>query len=450
MQNTREHTEQLASMLVDTRKRTLDLVSDLDDEQMMGPQLRIVNPPLWEIGHLAWFQEYWNLRRPRGTWYEADSLFVPSILENADALYNSMEVAHDTRWDLPLLSREDTLAYMQRVLDDTLHKLNKEGATEESAYFARLATFHEDMHGEAFTYTRHTHALPAPLISDYDPSLLDGQPTGPHEADADVPGGEFMLGATGELPFVFDNEKWAHPVEIAPFAMARAPVTNVEFARFVDDGGYERRDLWSEEGWPWRESVGAEHPVYWSRGNDGWNHRRFDHVESLPPHQPVIHVNWHEANAYCRWAGRRLPTEAEWELAASAEASPDGSAITSHKRPYPWGDESPTPRHANLDGRLLGPVDVAAFPQGDGAFGLRQMIGNTWEWCSDTFGPYPGFVRDPYKDYSEPWFGDHKVMRGGCWATRGRMLRNTWRNFATPDRRDIFAGFRTCALGNCA
>ena len=238
-------------------------------------------------------------------------------------------------------------------------------------------------------------------------------------------------------------------VEIAPFALARAPVTNVEFARFVDDGGYERRDLWSEEGWVWRESVGAEHPVYWSRGNDGWNHRRFDHVESLPPHQPIIHVNWHEANAYCRWAGRRLPTEAEWELAASAEASPDGSAITSHKRPYPWGDESPTPRHANLDGRLLGPVDVAAFPQGDSAFRLRQMIGNTWEWCSDTFGPYPGFVRDPYKDYSEPWFGDHKVMRGGCWATRGRMLRNTWRNFATPDRRDIFAGFRTCALGNC-
>ena len=206
MQKTRERTEQLASMLVDTRKRTLELVSDLNDEQMMGPQLRIVNPPLWEIGHLAWFQEYWNLRRPRGTWYEADSPFVPSILENADALYNSMEVAHDTRWDLPLLSREDTLAYMQRVLDDTLHKLNKEGATEESAYFARLATFHEDMHGEAFTYTRHTHALPAPLISGYAPSLLDDQPTGPHEGDAEIPGGEFMLGATGELPFVFDNE----------------------------------------------------------------------------------------------------------------------------------------------------------------------------------------------------------------------------------------------------
>ena len=436
----RSLSRQLAYMLTDTRKRTLELVSDLNDEQMRGPKLRIVNPPLWEIGHLAWFQEYWNLRR-RG-----DGTFGPSVLKNADELYNSMEVAHDTRWDLPLLTREDTLAYMQRILDDILHKLNTEGPTDENVYFALLATFHEDMHGEALIYTRHTHALPAPPISDYDPSLLADQPTGPVEGDVEISGGEFMLGATPDLPFVFDNEKWAHRIEVASFRMARAPVTNVQFAHFVDDGGYERRELWSYKGWAWRQSVSAEHPVYWSRGADGWTHRRFDQVEPLPPHQPIIHVNWYEAEAYCRWAGRRLPTEAEWEMAASAKPTLDASTITSRKRLYPWGDEPPTPRHANLEARLLGPVDVASFPEGDSAIGLRQMIGNTWEWCVDDFLPYPGFVRDPYKDYSEPWFGDHKVMRGGGWASRGRMLRNTWRNFATPDRRDIFAGFRTCAL----
>jgi gamma-glutamyl hercynylcysteine S-oxide synthase len=445
--DTRNLTEQLTGMLVDSRRRTLELVSDLDDEQMLGPQLRIVNPPLWEIGHLAWFQELWVLRRQELLGEEnGDFSYGPSMLENADELYNSMEVAHDTRWDLPLLTREDTLAYMQRVLDYTLHKLNTEGPTPENAYFALLATFHEDMHGEAFTYTRHTHALSAPPISDYDPSLLDDQPTGPYEGDAEIPGGEFVLGATAELPFVFDNEKWAHRVELEPFMMSRGPVTNAEFAAFVDDGGYERGEFWSDEGWAWRDSVGAEHPLYWSRGGNGWNHRRFDRTEPLPPHEPVIHVNWYEANAYCRWAERRLPTQVEWELAASAEPTPDGSTITSRKRLYPWGDEPPTPRHANLDGRLLGPVDVAAFPEGDSAFGLRQMFGNTWEWCVDDFLPYPGFVRDPYKDYSEPWFGDHKVLRGGCWATRGRMLRNTWRNFYTPDRRDTFVGFRTCAL----
>ena len=448
MQDTREQTEQLAEILVDTRKRTLDLISDLDDEQMLGPQLRIVNPPLWEIGHLAWFQEYWNLRRPKGTWYESEDPFGPSMLDNADELYNSMEVPHDTRWDLPLLSRGETMSYMQRVLDDTLHKLNTEGPTPENAYFARLATFHEDMHAEAFTYTRNTHGLPIPPISTQDPTLLETQPTGTYEGDAEVPGGQFVLGAgdTSGLPFVFDNEKWGHPVDVAPFRMSRAPVTNAAFAAFVDDAGYERRELWSDEGWAWRDSVSAEHPVYWSKEADGWNHRRFDRVEPLPPHQPVMHVNWYEAEAYCRWAGRRLPTEAEWELAASAEPTSDGSTITSYKRLYPWGDEPPTPRHANLDGRLPGSVDVAAFPEGDSAFGLRQMTGNTWEWCSDTFGPYPGFVRDSYKDYSEPWFSGHKVLRGGSWATRGRMLRNTWRNFATPDRRDIFAGFRTCSL----
>ena len=431
---------QLAHMLTDTRKRTLELVSDLNDEQMMGPKLRIVNPPLWEIGHLAWFQELWNLRR------RDDGTFGPSVLKNTDELYNSMEVAHNTRWDLPLLTREETLSYMQRVLDDTLHKLNTEGPTDDNVYFALLATFHEDMHGEAFTYTRHTHALTAPPISDYEPSLLADQPTGPLEGDVQIPGGEFMLGATPDLPFVFDNEKWAHRIEVASFRMARAPVTNAQFVHFVDDGGYERRELWSYEGWAWRQSVSAEHPRYWSKGADGWTHRRFDQVEPLPAQQPIIHVNWYEAEAYCRWAGRRLPTEAEWEMSASAEPTLDTSTITSGKRLYPWGDEAPRPRHANLDARLLGPVDVASFPEGESAFGLRQMMGTTWEWCVDDFLPYPGFVRDPYKDYSEPWFGDHKVLRGGCWATRSRLLRNTWRNFYTPDRRDVFAGFRTCSL----
>jgi iron(II)-dependent oxidoreductase len=441
MQDARERTERLASMLVDSRKRTLELVSDLSDEQMIGPQLRIVNPPLWEIGHLAWFQERWNLRRL------TDEDFLPSsILERGDEFYDSMEVAHDTRWELPLLSREETLSYMQRVLDETLHRLHTEGPTPEADYFARLAAFHEDMHDEAFTYTRQTHGLPAPPISDYDPGIMEDQPRGPLEGDAEVPGGKFMLGATEDVGFVFDNEKWAHRVQVSPFEISRAPVTNEQFGAFVEDGGYRRRELWGEEGQRWLDGTGAEQPVYWSRIGDEWRHRRFDETGLLNPNEPVIHVNWYEAEAYCRWAGRRLPTEAEWEMAASAEPTPDGAGTNGRKRLYPWGETPPRSSHANLDGRLLGPVDVAAFSEGDSAFGCRQMMGNVWEWCADDFGPYPDFVRDPYKEYSEPWFGDHKVQRGGSWATRGRMLRNTWRNFATPDRRDLFVGFRTCAL----
>jgi iron(II)-dependent oxidoreductase len=220
-------------------------------------------------------------------------------------------------------------------------------------------------------------------------------------------------------------------------------VTQAEFAAFVDDGGYRQEELWSEDGWQWRQSINAEHPLHWQREASGrWLRRHFNQWVPLEPHRAVIHVNWYEADAYCRWAGRRLPTEAEWEVTAATE--PDGHGLSRRKRRFPWGDEPPTPEHANLNWHGMGCVDVGAFPAGDSAFGCRQMIGNVWEWTSTDFLPYPGFVVDPYKEYSEPWFGDHKVLRGGTWTTRSRLLRNTWRNFYKPHRRDVWAGFRTC------
>ncbi len=173
--------------------------------------------------------------------------------------------------------------------------------------------------------------------------------------------------------------------------------------------------------------------------------RQFDRWVDLEPHQPVLHVSWYEADAYCRWAGRRLPSEVEWEIAASGEPAAGGAGLSPRRRRYPWGGEPPDRRRAHLDGRALRCVDVGAHPDGDSAFGCRQMMGNVWEWTSSTFLPYPGFVKDPYEEYSEPWFGAHKVLRGGCLFTRARLLRNTWRNFYTPDRRDVWSGFRTCA-----
>jgi iron(II)-dependent oxidoreductase len=165
----------------------------------------------------------------------------------------------------------------------------------------------------------------------------------------------------------------------------------------------------------------------------------------LRDHLPVIHVNWFEAEAYCNWTGRRLPTEAEWEMAAAAEQVEPDKSLTESKRTFPWGYDPPTPEHANLDWRQSYCVEVDAFAAGDSFFGCRQMIGNVWEWTASDFLAYPGFVLDPYKEYSEPWFGTHKVLRGGCWTTRSRLIRNTWRNFYMPDRRDVWAGFRTCA-----
>jgi iron(II)-dependent oxidoreductase len=442
---------EIAELLIEARARTLDLVADLSDEQMIGPRLDIVNPPLWEIGHVAWFLENWALRHLRKQ---------APLREGVDLLYDSAAVAHETRWDLPLPSRRETLAYMQDVLDCVIQQTGVKPLTEQETYFHLLALYHEYMHSEAIAYTRQTLSYPAPRFSrasDPDPkpqpencgesavtqaagrrdAVTGG---GPLPGDVWIAGGAFMLGAAPGTGFVFDNEKWAHAVEVRPFRIARAPVTNVEFAAFVNEGGYAREALWSAAGREWLQKTGAEHPVYWQPQEGGnWLVRRFDRFVPLENHLPVLHVSWYEAEAYCKWAARRLPSEAEWEMAASV--TNDGG-----KRKYPWGNESPTAERANLDWRAMECLEVGALPDGDSVHGCRQMIGNVWEWVADDFSPYPGFVIDPYKEYSAPWFGNHKVLRGGCWTTRSRLIRSTWRNFYTPDRRDVWAGFRTCAV----
>ena len=428
--------KQLIEDLIEARKRTLELISDLSDEQLMGPQLDIINPLLWEIGHVTWFHEKWTLRQ---LWNQEP------VREDADYLYDSMAIAHDVRWDLLLPSRQGTLDYMQEVLDRIIERLDS-GEPEEDAYFYQLGLLHEDMHGEAFTYTRQTLGYPAPpMFAQEESSGVVPDAEGSLPADVDVPGGTYLLGATQDIPFVFDNEKWAHPVQLEPFQIASRTVTNAEYAAFVEDQGYQRREWWSEAGEKWLLEVQSEHPVYWKRESPNrWLRRHFNEYVPLEDDLPVIHVNWFEAQAYSRWAGRRLPTEAEWEMAASTEFDSNG-APSEKKRRFPWGDEAPGSQ-ANLNWKAMGCVSAEALSEGDSAVGCRQMIGNVWEWTASDFQPYPGFVADPYKEYSEPWFGTRRVLRGGCWATRSRLIRNTWRNYYTPDRRDGWAGFRTCAL----
>ncbi len=428
---------ELGEWVRDARQRTLDLVADLDDEQLKGPYLPIINPMLWEIGHVAWFQEKWVLRHVCKR---------EPIREDADAIWDSIAIPHTTRWDLPLPSRDGTISYMCDVRDHVIEALQSDAHSVQLSYFVRYTTFHEDMHNEAFTYTRQTLAYPPPRFSDAADLQAPILQTHPTEGDAEVPGGAFLLGAAQDEPFVFDNEKWAHAVEIEPFAIGRTPVTQTDYVAFVEDDGYRRSEFWTTEGWKWRESVNAEHPVYWQKDTDGaWIRRHFDQWCALEPNLPIIHVNWYEAMAYCQWAGRRLPTEAEWEFAAAMQPKSGENVMPLRKRSFPWGDASPSSESVNMDWRNMGCIDVSALPESDSAFGCRQMIGNVWEWTIDDFQPYPGFVKDAYEEYSEPWFGTRKVLRGGCWTTRSRMLRNTWRNFYTPDRRDVLAGFRTCA-----
>lgn len=456
---------QLIATMREFRARLLGLVADLSDAQMIGPRLAIVNPPLWEIGHVAWTQEFWVLRRLKSE---------KPILEHGDRLYNSTDVAHDTRWELLLPSRADTLAYMHEVHDRCVARIvGKPELSPDESYFYWLTTFHEGMHAEALAYTRQTLGYPPPAFVK---TISSAQPLDPRAwpCDVDIPGGKFTIGASKDDRFIFDNEKWAHDVAIEPFRIARAPVTNGEFLEFVEEGGYREEKYWSAEGWHWLQSGGSpqleksfakffnkeinepveiaafkeklDHPVYWQPLDNGrWQQRVYDKYVLLNEDLPVVHISWFEAEAFCRWAGRRLPTEAEWELAASGEPTSAEGRASPRQRCYPWGEQSAEPHHANLDWHAGGLVEVAAHGAGDSAFGCRQMIGNVWEWTADDFLPYPGFSPDPYKEYSQPWFGTHKVLRGGCWATSSLLIHNGWRNFYTPDRRDVWAGFRTCA-----
>jgi len=424
--------ESLVEALQDARGVELRLVEGLSDEQMMGEKAHFLEPPLWEIGHVGWFQEYWISRHLDG---------APPLMPRGDGIYDSFNVSYMRRWDHAYPSRQETLAYIEEILRRGVRRLESRRPGVKDAYFYTLAAHHEDMHAENLTLIIQTLGYARPRLDGvHPPSVAPAIDTGFVAHDVAVPGGVFPLGAARSERFVFDNEKWAHPVEVAPFRIAAIPVTNAEFERFVEADGYRRREFWSRRGWDWRRRENAEHPLFWRRSGARWYECRFGEAALLGPWHPVIHVNWYEADAYCRWAQRRLPTEAEWEMAATLEPA------TGRKRRFPWGDTPPTPDCANLDFRAGGPVDVRAFAGSDSPVGCRQMIGNVWEWVADTFEPYPGFECDPYKEYSQPYFGSKKVLRGGCWATRSRLIRSTWRNFYMRHRRNIFAGFRTVAL----
>ncbi|WND33501.1 selenoneine synthase SenA [Streptomyces sp. BB1-1-1] len=422
--------DELAEWVLDGTERAIQLVADLDDSQLLGPLLPMVNPMLWEIGHQAWFQEKFVLRGACGQ---------DPVLSYADSIYDSGAIPHDTRWRLDLPSREETIAYMRTVAERVAEEVARPDATDVVRHFARYTVHHYDTHTEAFTYTRQAlgYAPPAlPGLTDAEPS--HGASSGPWTGDVSVGGGQFLLGALRRDPFVYDNEKWGHLTRVAPFTIAKAPVTQAEFAAFVADGGYTDPRLWADQG-AWLAATGAEHPLYWRGSPDeGFQRRHFDTWFDLEPHLPVHHVCWWEADAYARWAGRRLPTEAEWEFAASGGDAP--------KSCYPWGDHASDAKNATTDWRGGGPSDVAACEAGDSPFGCRQMIGNVWEWTASDFAAYPNFERDSYADNSEQFFGSRRVLRGGSWATRGRYVRSTMRNYFTPDRRDVLGGFRTCAV----
>jgi len=426
----------ISSALLDVRSRTLALVEDLNDQELMGKILPTVNPLKWEIAHAAYFHETWVLRHLGGQ---------SKVMKDVDQLFDSISIQHKDRWSLPLPNLQETFEYMDNVLQLELEQLKKIELDNYAKYFYLLALFHEDMHNEAFICTRQTLAYPKPKFINEDVKKSKNHTGIKKNEDISIPGGLFMLGAKREDEFIFDNEKWAHEVNVSAFSISKYAVTNEQYLEFVEAKGYLQEEYWHEDAWQWRKKLDLKQPIYWKKDSDGkWYERMFDQWRSIALGHAVIHISWYEAQAYCKWANRRLPSEAEWEFAAAC--NPDEINKGHHEKDrYPGGNELHQIR-SNLDCTHLGTKDVLDYADCESAYGCRQMFGNVWEWTASSFEPYSGFSPDWYSEYSRPLFSNTKVLRGGAWPSRSRMLRNTLRNYYGPDRNDVFAGFRTCAL----
>ena len=403
--------ELLSLALMDARNHTLHLFAQyqksLEGVNYVVPQLAAVNPPLWELGHIGWFQEWWigrNIQRALGGRCEPAHARLASIEPQADRWWDSSHVAHDTRWALDLPNANNIRAYLLDTLESTLELLEKTDDSDDALYFYRLALFHEDMHAEAFVYMAQTLGLKfeAPMQQTFTPAPMNLR------EPMLIPACNWQLGSSDE-GFSFDNERPRNSVPVPEFEIDAQPVTWSQYVEFVDDDGYDREELWSAEGWQWLQALSASEGHYEGRrapryveqigvASGAVMQTRFGTARRMLGSQPAIHMTWYEADAWCRWAGRRLPFEVEWEVAAH----------TAVKRGFLWG--------------------------------------NVWEWTGTTFRGFNGFQPDPYLDYSQPWFGNHKVLRGASFATRARMKSPKYRNFYLPDRDDMFCGFRSCSL----
>jgi iron(II)-dependent oxidoreductase len=427
--------ERIAGELVAARVRTSGLTDCVDETDLTRQHSPLMSPLVWDLAHIANQEEQWLLRAVGGR-----EPMHPEI----DPLYDAFEHPRAARPTLPLLPPAEARRYAHEVRGRVLDLLGNAplaGARLVASGFAfGMIAQHEQQHDETMLITHQLRRGAA---------VLSAPPPGPPPADALglpsevlVPGGRFTMGTSSEA-WALDNERPAHTVELPPFYLDTVPVTNAAYTEFIADGGYDEPRWWTTAGWEHRQRAGLSAPLYWQRDGGGqWARTRFGVTEPVPPAEPVLHVCWYEADAYARWAGRRLPTEAEWEKAARFDPAAGRSMR------YPWGDGPPGPEHANLGQRHLQPAPAGSYPAGAAPCGARQLVGDVWEWTASDFRPYPGFAAWPYREYSEVFFGgDYKVLRGGAFAVSPVACRGTFRNWDYPIRRQIFSGFRTARDG---
>jgi iron(II)-dependent oxidoreductase len=417
--------------LTRSRARTLSLVDLFDEADQRAQHSPLMSPFVWDLAHIGNYEELWLLRALDGR---------PAVDPALDDLYNAFEHPRWKRPSLPILGPAEARAYDAAVRQDVLELLATLDLSADqpepllrNGFVYGMVIQHEHQHDETMWATLQLMgersvnppgAVPAPRVPVVDVSRLPEMRL--------VDGGTTTVG-TSRAAWAYDNERSAHTVELAPFHLDTFPVTNRAYRRFIAEGGYDHETLWSTEGWKWRQEAQLSAPEFWrDEGSGSWSVLRFGRRIDLDEldDEPVQHVGWHEADAFCRWAGKRLPTEAEWERAAQG---------------VPLGGAKHSRKVANLGAAHTGPSVVGAHPAGASRWGVHQLLGDVWEWTSSTFRPHPGFQAWPYPEYSEVFWGDdHRVLKGGSWAADPVAVRPTFRNWDYPIRRQIFSGFR-CA-----
>ncbi|MFI7031791.1 ergothioneine biosynthesis protein EgtB [Microbispora rosea] len=415
--------ERIAAELAAVRERSL-AYTDADDDMLVRQHSPLMSPLVWDLAHVGNYEELWVLREVGG---------IEPLRPEIDHLYDAFKHPRKDRPSLPLLGPAEARKYISgvrgRVLDVLdMVDLAAPDPLRSGGYVFGLVLQHEHQHDETMLATLQLSRRPG-LVRDGE--LPPGRPAA--EPEVHIPAGVFTMG-TDTVAWAYDNERPAHRIYLPGYWIDRRPVTNAAYLEFVEDGGYRDPRWWLPQGWEWAERNGVEAPLYWTRDGDTWWRVRFGREEPVPPDEPVQHVSWYEADAYARWAGKRLPTEAEWEKACGG-------------RTYPWGEADPghLGRWANLGHRAARPSPAGAFPDGASPYGVEQLIGDVWEWTDSWFQPYPGYRCFPYEEYSKVFFGEtYRVLRGGSWATHPSAVRTTFRNWDYPIRRQIFAGFR-CA-----
>ncbi|MEX0980125.1 MAG: ergothioneine biosynthesis protein EgtB [Gemmatimonadota bacterium] len=453
-------------LLSEARSYTLRLIDPLTEEELRAQHDSLMSPMIWDLGHIGHFEEVWLLEKSRaaagaGVGFGGGEAPRDAADEGLRGIYNPFQHPRATRDRLPLPARADALAYLEQIRRKVLEEVPRLDFSSpdpllRDGFVVALVLQHEYQHNETILQTLQLkEGRPYPGLAPVDTPAPRTEPDSrTPDPDSDeppggvipmdgamvrFPGGVVAIG-TDDRTVAYDNERPLHMRRLEPFWIDVTPVTNAAFLRFVEEGGYRTRDFWSVAGWRWLENSGVTAPRHWKKGREGqWRVDVMGHDRPLRPHAPVCHVCWFEAEAYARFAGRRLPTEFEWEAAATW--SPDTGA----KQLFPWGDTPPTPELANLDSSHFDCVAVETYPGNVSPSGCSGMIGDVWEWTSSDFTGYPGFRPFPYPEYSGVFFGsEYKVLRGGSWATRPGAIRGTFRNWDYPIRRQIFSGFR-CA-----